>query len=69
MNLVDLTDLTDNPDFIEGIYNYCDRWCERCPLTARWANVKIVEAQSPTARAFVCLGIDTGDLPLPAAVA
>ena len=20
---------------IPGIYNYCDRWCERCPLTAR----------------------------------
>ncbi len=27
-----------NPDdsrFIEGIYNYCDRWCERCPFTSR----------------------------------
>jgi hypothetical protein len=23
------------PDFIDGIFNYCDRWCERCPLTAR----------------------------------
>ena len=22
-------------DFIPGIYNYCDRWCERCALTAR----------------------------------
>src|SRR5262245_28933303 len=22
-------------DFIVGIFNYCDRWCERCPLTAR----------------------------------
>ena len=21
--------------FIAGIYNYCDRWCERCPHTAR----------------------------------
>ena len=21
--------------FIAGIYNYCDRWCERCPYTAR----------------------------------
>ncbi len=21
--------------FIPGIYNYCDRWCERCPLTHR----------------------------------
>jgi hypothetical protein len=22
-------------EFIDGVYNYCDRWCERCPLTAR----------------------------------
>jgi hypothetical protein len=22
-------------NFIEGIFNYCDRWCERCPMTAR----------------------------------
>lgn len=21
--------------FIVGVYNYCDRWCERCPLTGR----------------------------------
>ena len=20
--------------FISGIFNYCDRWCERCPHTA-----------------------------------
>ncbi len=25
----------DDPRFIEGIYNYCDRWCERCSFTAR----------------------------------
>ena len=30
-----LKTLTDNPNFISGIYNYCDRWCERCPMTAR----------------------------------
>jgi hypothetical protein len=30
-----LTELAGNPDFISGIYNYCDRWCERCPLTSR----------------------------------
>ena len=22
-------------DFIVGIFNYCDRWCERCPFTGR----------------------------------
>jgi hypothetical protein len=30
-----LTDFADVSDFISGIYNYCDRWCERCPFTAR----------------------------------
>src|SRR5215216_3056539 len=30
-----LTVLANNPDLISGIYNYCDRWCERCPLTSR----------------------------------
>lgn len=24
-----------NPNNIEGIYNFCDRWCERCALTSR----------------------------------
>jgi hypothetical protein len=30
--------LADNPNFISGIYNYCDRWCERCPFTSRCMN-------------------------------
>ncbi len=25
-------------NFIPGIYNYCDRWCERCPFTDRCMN-------------------------------
>ena len=28
---------------IPGIYNYCDRWCERCPFTSRCLNCKMVE--------------------------
>ncbi len=27
--------------FIPGIYNYCDRWCERCPQTSRCLNYSI----------------------------
>jgi len=27
--------LADNPNFISGIYNYCDRWCEQCHMTNR----------------------------------
>ena len=30
-----LIDLAKNPNFISGIYNYCDRWCERCPFSSR----------------------------------
>lgn len=35
MRKTELRELARNPDFISGIYNYCDRWCERCPFTAR----------------------------------
>jgi hypothetical protein len=31
----ELRELVRTGDFILGIYNYCDRWCERCPFTAR----------------------------------
>jgi len=31
----DLSELAKDPNFISGIYNYCDRWCERCPFTSR----------------------------------
>jgi hypothetical protein len=49
----DFIDLADNPDFISGIYNYCDRWCERCPLTARclvYATEKEDEDDNPENR-------------------
>ena len=29
------SELAGERDFISGIYNYCDRWCEKCPFTAR----------------------------------
>lgn len=35
MKKADLIELAQNPDFISGIYNYCDRWCERCQFTSR----------------------------------
>ncbi len=28
-------ELAGDRDFISGIYNYCDRWCEKCPFTSR----------------------------------
>lgn len=30
--------LADSGKFIPGIYNYCDRWCERCTMTAKCLN-------------------------------
>jgi hypothetical protein len=35
MRRFNLTELAANPEFISGIYNYCDRWCERCPFSGR----------------------------------
>ena len=33
-----LKELSRDPRFIPGIYNYCDRWCERCPFSNRCLN-------------------------------
>jgi hypothetical protein len=30
-------------DYIEGIFNYCDRWCERCAFTTRCMNFALEE--------------------------
>ena len=35
--------LGQNPEFIQGIYNYCDRWCERCAFTSRCMNFALSE--------------------------
>ena len=35
MDKEDIFRLAGDPRFIPGIYNYCDRWCERCPFTSR----------------------------------
>lgn len=37
--------LANNPQFIPGIFNYCDRWCERCPFTTRCLNFALSEEQ------------------------
>jgi hypothetical protein len=38
MNPDELLDMAGDPRFIPGIYNYCDRWCERCAFTDRCLN-------------------------------
>jgi hypothetical protein len=48
-----LRDLAADPRFISGIYNYCDRWCERCPLTSRcvvFATEREQDTEDPASR-------------------
>ena len=45
MNKEKLFKLAKDPKYISGIYNYCDRWCERCPFTSRCLNCTLVEEQ------------------------
>ena len=40
-----LKKLADDERFIPGIYNYCDRWCERCPQTAHCLNLALSEEE------------------------
>lgn len=39
-----LDQLAGDPNLIAGIYNYCDRWCERCAFTARCLSFKMDRA-------------------------
>jgi hypothetical protein len=41
--------LAGDPNLISGIYNYCDRWCERCAFTARCLSFKMDRATTPPA--------------------
>jgi hypothetical protein len=45
MDKEELLKLTKDPKYIPGIYNYCDRWCERCQFTSRCLNCTLVEDQ------------------------
>jgi len=40
-----LKKLAGDERFIPGIYNYCDRWCERCPQTLRCLNSSLSEEE------------------------
>jgi hypothetical protein len=52
MNRDRLKKLASDERFIAGIYNYCDRWCKRCPQTLRCLNFSISEEEfsDPEAR-------------------
>ncbi len=35
--------IVEKSQYIPGIYNYCDRWCERCQFTSRCLNCTLSE--------------------------
>jgi hypothetical protein len=45
MDKDDIEELAKDPRFISGIYNYCDRWCERCAFTSRCMNYAMSEEE------------------------
>ena len=45
MNKEQIKELAKDPKFISGIYNYCDRWCERCAFTSRCMNYAMGEEE------------------------
>lgn len=40
-----LKEMARDERFISGIYNYCDRWCERCPQTSHCLNYAMGEEE------------------------
>jgi hypothetical protein len=48
MDKEQLKKLVKNPKFISGIYNYCDRWCERCSFTSKCMNYAMDEKEFDT---------------------
>jgi hypothetical protein len=46
MDKKQLQELAKDPRFIPGIYNYCDRWCERCAFTFRCMTFALEENES-----------------------
>jgi hypothetical protein len=43
MNRDEMDSFLASDKYITGIYNYCDRWCERCPQTLRCLNHSLTE--------------------------
>ena len=40
-----LKNMAKDKNYISGIYNYCDQWCERCPQTSRCLNYQMGEEE------------------------
>ena len=49
-----LDELAHNPELVPGIYNYCDRWCERCTHTKRCLTFQMEQERTKDKPAAVC---------------
>lgn len=47
-----LRKLAKDKRFIPGIYNYCDRWCEKCSYTTRCLNYAMEKEDNPTNESY-----------------
>lgn len=45
MNRDNILTETKNTEYIPGIYNYCDRWCERCVFTKRCMSYQLEQEE------------------------
>jgi hypothetical protein len=43
-----MQELASQDGYIDGIYSYCDRWCERCSFTSKCRNFAISEYEPST---------------------
>ena len=47
MKKIQLLKMAENPNLIPGIYNYCNRWCERCAFTRRCLTYEMEQEMFP----------------------
>lgn len=47
-----LIEKAKDPKYIPGIYNYCDRWCERCAFTSKCLNYSQLDDKNLLNRDF-----------------
>ncbi|MBD3377623.1 hypothetical protein GF406_21520 [candidate division KSB1 bacterium] len=47
-----LLEMAGDSDLIPGIYNWCDRWCERCTLTSRCLQFNMEKNEKQTVNAL-----------------
>ncbi len=53
--------LAEKPGLISGIYNYCDRWCERCAFTERCLSFQMDRARPKGPASGMKAGGSTAD--------